>query len=309
MEDDNGHNVHLDGNISGALLWNANGNIEWIKWGGIITETTTSTNKDGIEIRNPKDIILRNGEEYDIDSIGMLDPATVDIREVEPIGDTDPEWETLYQDEELREAMLYTNTAKKAIIDLSKVIPSIRDAETASYDSTESKNEHMRTLISTYFDVESLIDYQIFSDIIRNEDGMAKNWQWTTWDGIRWAVNPYDLDWTMGLHGETQSSHTAFWTPITRHLGTHNDNRPNYWMVRYFNEELEERYKSLRDSGIISVEAVIEPLNDWTLAVGQRYYKKDCEKWPDRIQDSIYRVYNWLKESLNNMDTIYHYNN
>lgn len=60
--------IHLDGNISNILLWGANGTINWNKWNKKEVESEDILNWDGIEIRNPKDLIGMDGSEYDHDT-------------------------------------------------------------------------------------------------------------------------------------------------------------------------------------------------------------------------------------------------
>ena len=304
---DNGRHIHLDGNICSDLLWTADGTIDWFKWAGITYETG-SLNHDGIEIRNPKDLVLRNGGKYDFDTIHAY-PSTADVKSIEPVGEEDSEYATLMAEAEAMTdpkkrtkriaALQYTAAAKASIISLSKMIVALQTAKNGG-----ETRENIRTMISTYFDVDSLIDYQIFCDITNNSDGIKKNWQWNTWDGDKWAVSPYDLDGIIGLYGTDGSADQQ---PRNNHIGGTQDN-PCYWIQNYFTTELEARYAELRNLKVIDAERISSELNNWTLNIGLDNYKRELAKWPNRRQDNIYRFRNWMIESIGNMDGVYHYN-
>jgi spore coat protein CotH len=187
---------------------------------------------------------------------------------------------------------------KKSLIALTEVIPILKTAE----DNSETSSQ-IRDIISTHFDVDSLIDFQIFSDVSANTDGAKKNWQWNTWDGSKWACSPYDLDWTFGLRGSYSDQE-----PLSAHIEGTNRSLPCYWIITYFNTELEARYAELRRMKIIDADYLAEKLNNWTLRVGFDNYNNELKKWPERRSDNIYRFRNWCATSISNMDIIYNYN-
>lgn len=64
-----------------------------------------------------------------------------------------------------------------------------------------SSNEDFKNNLSNYFDVNSLIDYYLFSYVTCNLDGLGKNQLFITYDGgAHWAASAYDLDTTMGIY-------------------------------------------------------------------------------------------------------------
>lgn len=281
----NANHVHLDGNISNELFWTANGSINWEKFCGIVAESTG--NSEGIEVRNPKGLLCQDGSEYD--------------------GDTNMK-ELMGRDSLLYDASdkgcKRSAEVKDVIIAASRIIPMLKGMEASG-----KSNDEIRAAISEYFDVASLIDYQILSDIARNFDGFRKNWQWTTYNGKRWAVNPYDMDGIFGWSGWN------YMPPSTNHERTHviinADTQdmmdyPSDWVVKYYSQELKERYAKLRDDGIISVRNIMSLFKTWTWDVGTLNYEREQEKWPDgRYDDNIYRVELWLNQQIENMDNLY----
>ena len=297
---DNGNHIHLDGNICPTLLWDTDGSINWKKWAGLLPESEQVQSTDGIEIRNPKKMVLRNGGEYDFDTIHALDPSTAEDADVEPVCDEDDEWDALVEgaSSKLLARLNYTNLVKKSILNLSTYMTTLKSMRSGS-----STDAQIKEYFEEHFDVASLIDFTVFCDITGNVDGMKKNWQWNTWDGTKWFCSPYDLDWTFGLRGGRDTVE-----PANAHLATSQSN-PCWWVITYYQTELEARYAELRECGVLDGERIAKELNNWVLRIGFDNYKNESKKWPDKMVDNIYRFRNWANKSIENMDSVYNYNN
>lgn len=290
MKKDNYSEIHLDGMISYDTLFNLNGNLDW----DIITskKAAPSGGTDGFEIRNPKKLICIDGKKYDADT-----------HNVEIIGENSEKYDSTNAD------MVNTAKVKTSIINLSKYIPTLQ----SMVDGGRS-NEDIRAKIEEYFDTISIIDYCIFGDLTYNADGYRKNWQWITYNGSKWLVEPYDLDSIFGWNTWGSPS------PSEGQLGT-NMTIPTGWVLKYYSNELQARYKELRDKKIIDADNIIKKLqDDWIERIGSENYKEDHNKWPYNKatysaaateytrKDSIYRVYNWITQRITKCDTLYDYN-
>lgn len=275
--------IHLDGNISETSLFNANGDSSLIQWKNI--------NKVGFEIRNPKSLYLMDGSEYDADlnSGELIDESS-----------------------EFYDELKHKTSAKvkKYIIDFSKTLATIKAAEDVYLGNKTDENlKAIKDTLETYFDSENLIDYLITCDLLRNTDGFADNWQWVTYNGVKWYVCLYDVDATLGNH----------WQPVQT------INPPLYgkhvtqiiskismmkYITTYYVSELEERYAYLRKNGIIDAERIVTKIRDWMLRFGGQYaYELEANKWTDFVKnDNIFRVHKWLITEINNLDKVYHYN-
>ena len=64
----------------------------------------------------------------------------------------------------------------------------------------QSSDAEFKANLSNYFDVNSLIDYYLYSLVSTNLDGFGKNQLFFCYDGIHWIVSVYDLDSTWGLY-------------------------------------------------------------------------------------------------------------
>ena len=270
----NAEHIHLDGNISNVLLWEANGVLDWDKWAGKKQESETSANVDGIEVRNPKKLILTNGTEYDADTnAGEL------------ISKNSARYDATNAD------MVRTASVRASIESLSRRVYALIQM---------SKGADKKTAIAEVFDVDSIIDYIIFSQITGNIDGYKKNWQWVTYDGVKWAVNAYDLDGTWGW------SSWSYYSPYTSWIG--NDTPPVTLVIENYLDEIKARYKELRDKGVIDLAKIMQPLVNYVKVIGIDYYDMEFEKWTDGERDNLWRFEAWMEESIKRTDVLMDYN-
>ena len=195
-----------------------------------------------------------------------------------------------------------TDAVKTNILNLTKVIPALGTLEQAyNSDRTAENLQAIKDYFEAYFDVNNLIDYLIFSDVTYNWDGFGANWQWTTWDGVKWFVNLYDTNQTFGnmVNGPDLKP------PISGHV---RDTLMMHYIISYYSTELEDRYKYLRDAGIIEVNHIVRLFTKWMEAFGKPYYALEYAKWNSMfIYDTLNRLYIWTKQEISNMDILYHY--
>lgn len=264
-------NVHLDGTLNYYTIFGGKDNINWGEF----------------EIRNPKGLYAIGGNKYD-----------ADIKQEEIAGETEVNsWITdgILPDgteitSKIKKNLQLTVKVKKYIQNLSDAVGVIKAAE-AAYNASSKTSEDLSTfkkVYEKYFDVENMIDYIIVSDIIKNGDGFSKNWQFFCYDGIKWFVGLYDCDMTFGCE----------WSYITDTLTGHLNssvNSPHGFIIKYYNDELEKRYKELMDCGIISPKNIYSLITDWMQRIGTSFFKQEYKKWKESlcISDSVVRSEYW----------------
>ena len=275
QDKNNANHIHLDGNISDILLWRAGGNIPWEKWAGREVESEDILNLDGIEVRNPKSLVLANGTKYDADT-----------NNGELMGYNSP----LYDSS--NEYHLRTAKVREAIESLSA-----RTTALAGITSASDK----KAAFEAIFDVDSLVDYVLFTLVVGNNDGMKKNWQWTTYDGVKWFVNAYDLDGILGWNGWN------YFSPPTTDTGL--VYTPAIEIItRYYGNRLRMRYAELRTMGIITVDNIANKLSNYIRVVGEEAFEKEFNKWGNESPtDSEWRIVEWIKTAIANLDDYYDY--
>ena len=165
---------------------------------------------------------------------------------------------------------------KSAIIALSQHCNTLRAMKTA-----HTSREELRAYISEYFDVESMLNYLIFSTAVNNYDGFSKNWQWLTYDGVKWFVAPYDLDCTFGnFHGGTFVFPPEYSYVDSDHTFTISRRGIATWFWDYYFDELCQRYASLRDAGILDARHISTLLHEWHDRIGTDTYEAEWPVWP-----------------------------
>lgn len=281
--------VYLNGTFYGIFSWQIKkhrknyhlekSKVEHIHLDGSLTTGyfwDGNINWGAFEIRNPNRLYTMNGKKYDGDAPKELIDETS--------ANYDPE-----NKDHVRSAQV-----KRYIQDFLR-----RFAELKAVPSREKYEE--------LFDWENQRDYLIFGDVVKNSDGFHKNWQWFTYDGIKWYVGAYDLDMSFGGHFQG----TNITAPLTGHINT-SLAIPTGYITSLYNSELEERYRELRDAGIIDADHIARKLEDWTRRISTENYELEYERWPNspcilKYTDSIYRVRKWLDAEIANMDKVYHY--
>lgn len=112
--------------------------------------------------------------------------------------------------------------------------------------------EAFKTRLAEHFDVQSLIDYYIFSYVICHLDGLGKNQIFLTYDGTHWMASPYDMDSTFGLYWNGAS----FVSPTYRMQGDYETSANGTSNLLYeklevnFVDEIKARYAVLRNGAL-----------------------------------------------------------
>ena len=136
---------------------------------------------------------------------------------------------------------------------------------------SELSSQKTKTTFEKYFIVDPFIDYVLLTDIIFNSDGLRKNWIWVTYNGLQFTPTAYDLDSIFGSHwlGLYVNKESATYTNLyTRFF-------PCNILYELYKEQIELRYKELRDLNIFSVTNIINLLKKWVTTIGYDNYRKE----------------------------------
>lgn len=263
--------IHLDGTIDYDSVWNGK-----IVWGSF-------------EIRNPKNLYAIGGNKYD-----------ADIKQEEIAGQTEVDaWiasgnlpDGTAISSKIKKNLQMTAKVKKYIQNFADSINHI-EAAASVYEASSKTDDDLKTfkqVFERYYDADNLIDYLITIDILRDGDSLHKNWQWFTYDGIKWWVGLYDCDGVFGA----MFLGNRIGSPYTFHLGN-NEHSPTWFILKYYKDASNKRYKQLADMGIISADNIFSLLQDWCMRIGTDFFEKEYKKWADSpcIADSIVRNDYW----------------
>lgn len=254
MSKSKAENIHLDGFIR-QNLFSANGTLPSTAWNPM--------SEQGFEIRNPKSLICMDGSKYDAD--------TNKVQEL--IDDTSESYDASNKN------MKLSFQVKKYIIALSKYDTELTEVE-AQIEAGRKTKDDIKNEIDNRYDVDGIIDYLCFSNVIANYDGFGKNWQIGSWNGVRFGVYPYDLDGVFGDFFDGTFSFSPkdnFMEPISL-MGNKKGYGGTYWVYKYFATELKKRYSELRKA-ILTTDNIINLLTDWCSRIGTDDFKQEYDRW------------------------------
>lgn len=131
------------------------------------------------------------------------------------------------------------------------------------------QESNSKATFEKYFLVNPYIDYWLVSQLLYNFDGFRKNWIWCTWDGKRWTPTLYDVD---SIFGMTFEGTFVYKTSDKEGL---NGVSATQGLTSLYKEEIEMRYKELRDLKIFTTDNVVGLLQKWVSIIGFDNYKKE----------------------------------
>lgn len=139
-----------------------------------------------------------------------------------------------------------------------------------------STDEEFKANLGNYFDVPSLLDYDLFGLAICGSDSYGKNQIYMTYDGNKWIASMYDLDTTWGMYwnGETlvaaDYARTKFEDYVNGRLG----NLLYHRLEQLFYEELQARWVELK-AGPMSMINIITHFENFMQSVSSDLIKED----------------------------------
>jgi hypothetical protein len=192
-----------------------------------------------------------------------------------------------------------------ATLDGDFEIEYITDAENTAWAVTSLNNlinacvasdgSDLDTTIAAMLDWESAIDYYIFSALIRNTDGISKNYLLSTYDGTKWFFGAYDMDTVFG----NVWNGNAFASPVEG--GTFEDIANENHLFRliktYKTDELKQRYEELRKT-TLSEANIISMFMSFAGQIPRAVMDEECRKWPTIPFTSVHTIdsiVNWYR--------------
>lgn len=172
----------------------------------------------------------------------------------------------------------------------------------AHYDTADDFNK----AVSPLLDIDSAIDYYIFSVLVDNDDGIFRNYLLQTFDGKKWYFAAYDLDSIFGrtpdfLEHMPAKSDTDDWRDhgVTFENVT-NANRLLYQLWKFYKDEILKRTKALVD-GVMSDSAVDTAFVDFARRIPIKAYDAELDVWPytpNTSVDNINRIGRWYMQRI-----------
>ena len=184
---------------------------------------------------------------------------------------------------ELSDTDPISKNVKGYLISLSKVFSELNTNKT-------------KYVFEKHFLVKPFIDYCLASDVLYHIDGFRKNWIWLAYNGKQFTPSLYDGDSVFGSHYAGlftyPNSETVKGLPTMAF--------PCNILYELYKDDIDARYKVLRDLGIFTVDNIMSLLNKWLDWVGYDNYSKEFSIYNETpsyrkspLNSEYWKIVNW----------------
>ncbi len=190
------------------------------------------------------------------------------------------------------------NPADKKHVLSNKVKQSILTFNSMARELNAKTNENGgEEFLNKHYDLENLIDFYVLQYVLADED-IAYNWQWITYDGVKWFICDYDKDRTFGQIYNCPGVRNA--DTMLNAVNSSSENYPFKYLVQYHKEDIKARYNELKSLGIFTPEHVISLVKNWFNRFPIEAIKLEYKKWqesPSNRDDNVDREHWKIKGS------------
>lgn len=144
-------------------------------------------------------------------------------------------------------------------------------------------NENDLPAFEEAFDVDSIIDYMIFSSLVCHHDGIVKNALYVTFDQKKWFMSAYDMDSIFGNQYDGQSYLHPFDSPTLGDIHTCRGGTHALFDIvkKFYKQRLQTRWETT--SGWLFTNArMYEIAYNLAIKFPQVLVNEDYRLWPDR---------------------------
>lgn len=173
---------------------------------------------------------------------------------------------------------ILSNQVKQSILTFNSMAREL-NAKTNEDGGEEFLNKH--------YDIENLIDFYVSQYVLADED-ISYNWQWITYDGIKWFICDYDKDRTFGQLYNCPGVRSA--EVSLNVVNTSDTNYPFKYLFKYHKEDIKARYNELKSMGIFTPEHIISLVKNWFDRIPKEAIDLEYKKWsesPSNRDDNI----------------------
>ena len=182
-------------------------------------------------------------------------------------------------------------------------INALIDALKASYTTKEAFDQE----IDKHLDVDSAIDYYVYSAAIGNTDGVLRNYLFQTWNRMKWYIAAYDLDMTFGRTPDLSNWLSPVYNGDSNRRGgttltnLAEGNRLFHQLWKFHKEDIITRYKELV-AGPLSSGAVSTLLTNFAAPIPDALLSQEDKTWPQtRLSgtNNLSQIRWWYMEHIN----------
>lgn len=173
--------------------------------------------------------------------------------------------------------------------------------------------QRLRAELPKYLDIDAAIDNMLLVYTLNAADNVSKNTLWATFDGTKWIPSMYDMDATFGM----------FWDGIPVDEVNANSVYPSldsgsfgldqhaskmfYVLLKYYPDEVESRWKSLRET-VITMENIEKLFEDFFSLIPEEAFEGEDAKWKDipHAKENRTNMYEATEKQLERLDEFFY---
>ncbi len=165
----------------------------------------------------------------------------------------------------------------------------------------------------THLDRANTIDMLLYLEFLYDWDATALDIQLVSYDGMKWYFLPWDKDTTFGMNsggrGLIEGSES---TLLLNYDEEDSSQRPWFRTYHAFQNEVEQRYAQLRDSGVLSLENMRAQAADAYGRITDEQWQAERAAWPSRphmepgVADLV-QMLNWVETRIPVLDEHFGY--
>lgn len=186
---------------------------------------------------------------------------------------------------------------------VSQSINALIDCLKASYTTKDDFTQ----AVAMRLDIDSAIDYYIFSAAVGNTDGVLRNFLLQTWDRRKWYFAAYDLDMTFGRTPDSPD----WLSPVydgknnrrggTTILNLADGNRLFHQLWKFYKDDIIARYKELA-KGPLSTGEALTLLTNYSAPIPNTLLAQEDRTWPQTSlsgTSNLNQIRWWYTEHIN----------
>ena len=184
------------------------------------------------------------------------------------------------------------NNADWVLTSLNTLINAVKSNNSANFEAA----------VSPYLDLDSAIDYYIFTVLLRGYDMVGKNYILHTYDGVKWYFGAYDMDCTYGLEWDgsafmTATTGTTFTSYASNHILMSR-------LKKYMGDKIKARFDELRNS-VMSEDNVVTTFANFIGRIHKAVYDEECKVWtmlPNTATNNLSQIQDWYRRRVKTID-------
>ncbi|WP_281702088.1 CotH kinase family protein [Acetobacter malorum] len=193
--------------------------------------------------------------------------------------------------------------------DMSQLAPTVNSAAArfvSWMQACVAQRTDIRSTYRDYLDLGSVLDYVLIVELSGSMDSLVNNWMAGSWNATPasgvWHFWPYDEDVTWGLtapvNGTAADADAVGWVCGNQ---SHADHSPGFFNVIFnrFRPELRQRWRALRDAGIIDPRGITAWITSYTSLIDPAAMEMDLAVWSINGPNGAFAIApNLYKQSL-----------